>query len=452
MYSPPWEGYNTVMKKMYYIATFGCQMNEHDSEIISGVLENMDYKRANEPKEADIILVNTCCIREKAESKVLSFLGEMKVYAKINPKLIVGVCGCMAQQKDILPIINKVAPHVNLVFGTHNILYLHHYINEILQSGHPVYRIFEEEEDVVGVIDSARKYPFKALVNIVFGCNNFCTYCIVPYVRGRERSRPYQDIVEEITMLANDGVVEVTLLGQNVNSYGKDLVDRCSFAELLKKIEKIEGIELIRYMTSHPKDLSDDLIDVVANSSKISRHFHLPVQSGSNSVLARMNRKYTREHYLDIIRKIKTKIPEASITTDLIVGFPNETEDEFLDTLDIVNQVSYDNAFSFIYSKRRGTPAESFIDSIDIATKKERLKRLNILLTEHSYKNNLTLKGREVRVLVEGVSDSKNSVLTGRTDTFKTVHFEGSVDLIGKFVNVEILKIKSWSLEGRIIV
>ena len=219
MYSPPWEGYNTVMKKMYYIATFGCQMNEHDSEIISGVLENMDYKRANEPKEADIILVNTCCIREKAESKVLSFLGEMKVYAKINPKLIVGVCGCMAQQKDILPIINKVAPHVNLVFGTHNILYLHHYINEILQTGHPVYRIFEEEEDVAGIVDSARKYPFKALVNIVFGCNNFCTYCIVPYVRGRERSRPYQDIVEEITMLANDGVVEVTLLGQNVNSY-----------------------------------------------------------------------------------------------------------------------------------------------------------------------------------------------------------------------------------------
>ena len=241
------------MKKKYYITTFGCQMNEHDSEIISGILEHMDYDRVDEPQHADVILVNTCCIREKAESKVLSFLGEMKAYAKKNPRLIVGVCGCMAQQKNILPIINKAAPHVNLVFGTHNILYLQYYIDEILRTGHPVYRIFEEEESVAGIVDSARKYPFKALVNIVFGCNNFCTYCIVPYVRGRERSRPYQDIIEEITILANDGVVEITLLGQNVNSYGKDLTNGCNFAELLRKIEQIEGIELIRYLTSHPK-------------------------------------------------------------------------------------------------------------------------------------------------------------------------------------------------------
>ncbi len=421
------------MKKKYYITTFGCQMNEHDSEIISGILEHMDYDRVDEPQHADVILVNTCCIREKAESKVLSFLGEMKAYAKKNPRLIVGVCGCMAQQKNILPIINKAAPHVNLVFGTHNILYLQYYIDEILRTGHPVYRIFEEEESVVGIIDSARKYPFKALVNIVFGCNNFCTYCIVPYVRGRERSRSYQDIIEEITILANDGVVEVTLLGQNVNSYGKDLANGCNFAELLRKIEQIEGIKLIRYLTSHPKDLSDDLIDVVANSSKISKHFHLPIQSGSNSVLARMNRKYTREHYLDIIKKIRAKIPEASITTDIIVGFPNETESEFLETLDMVNQVSYDNAFSFIYSKRKGTPAESFLDSVDITTKKERLQRLNTLLAEHSYKNN------------------QNSILTGRTDTFKIVNFEGPRDLVGKFVDVKILKAKSWSLEGKIV-
>ena len=426
------------MKKKYYITTFGCQMNEHDSEIISGILEHMDYDRVDEPQHADVILVNTCCIREKAESKVLSFLGEMKAYAKKNPRLIVGVCGCMAQQKNILPIINKAAPHVNLVFGTHNILYLQYYIDEILRTGHPVYRIFEEEESVVGIIDSARKYPFKALVNIVFGCNNFCTYCIVPYVRGRERSRSYQDIIEEITILANDGVVEVTLLGQNVNSYGKDLANGCNFAELLRKIEQIEGIKLIRYLTSHPKDLSDDLIDVVANSSKISKHFHLPIQSGSNSVLARMNRKYTREHYLDIIKKIRAKIPEASITTDIIVGFPNETESEFLETLDMVNQVSYDNAFSFIYSKRKGTPAESFLDSVDITTKKERLQRLNTLLAEHSYKNNLKLQGQ-------------NSILTGRTDTFKIVNFEGPRDLVGKFVDVKILKAKSWSLEGKIV-
>lgn len=438
------------MKKKYYITTFGCQMNEHDSEIISGILEHMDYDRVDEPQHADVILVNTCCIREKAESKVLSFLGEMKAYAKKNPRLIVGVCGCMAQQKNILPIINKAAPHVNLVFGTHNILYLQYYIDEILRTGHPVYRIFEEEESVAGIVDSARKYPFKALVNIVFGCNNFCTYCIVPYVRGRERSRPYQDIIEEITILANDGVVEITLLGQNVNSYGKDLANGCNFAELLRKIEQIEGIELIRYLTSHPKDLSDDLIDVVANSSKISKHFHLPIQSGSNSVLARMNRKYTREHYLDIIKKIRAKIPEASITTDIIVGFPNETESEFLETLDIVNQVSYDNAFSFIYSKRKGTPAESFLDSVDITTKKERLQRLNTLLAEHSYKNNLKLQGQKIKVLVEGINN-QNSILTGRTDTFKIVNFEGPRDLVGKFVDIKILKAKSWSLEGKIV-
>jgi len=438
------------MKKKYYITTFGCQMNEHDSEIISGILEHMDYDRVDEPQHADVILVNTCCIREKAESKVLSFLGEMKAYAKKNPRLIVGVCGCMAQQKNILPIINKAAPHVNLVFGTHNILYLQYYIDEILRTGHPVYRIFEEEESVVGIVDSARKYPFKALVNIVFGCNNFCTYCIVPYVRGRERSRSYQDIIEEITILANDGVVEVTLLGQNVNSYGKDLANGCNFAELLRKIEQIEGIKLIRYLTSHPKDLSDDLIDVVANSSKISKHFHLPIQSGSNSVLARMNRKYTREHYLDIIKKIRAKIPEASITTDIIVGFPNETESEFLETLDMVNQVSYDNAFSFIYSKRKGTPAESFLDSVDITTKKERLQRLNTLLAEHSYKNNLKLQGQKIKVLVEGINN-QNSILTGRTDTFKIVNFEGPRDLVGKFVDVKILKAKSWSLEGKIV-
>ena len=410
----------------------------------------MDYDRVDEPQHADVILVNTCCIREKAESKVLSFLGEMKAYAKKNPRLIVGVCGCMAQQKNILPIINKAAPHVNLVFGTHNILYLQYYIDEILRTGHPVYRIFEEEESVAGIVDSARKYPFKALVNIGFGCNNFCTYCIVPYVRGRERSRSYQDIIEEITILANDGVVEVTLLGQNVNSYGKDLANGCNFAELLRKIEQIEGIKLIRYLTSHPKDLSDDLIDVVANSSKISKHFHLPIQSGSNSVLARMNRKYTREHYLDIIKKIRAKIPEASITTDIIVGFPNETESEFLETLDMVNQVSYDNAFSFIYSKRKGTPAESFLDSVDITTKKERLQRLNTLLAEHSYKNNLKLQGQKIKVLVEGINN-QNSILTGRTDTFKIVNFEGPRDLVGKFVDVKILKAKSWSLEGKIV-
>lgn len=425
-------------------------MNEHDSEIMAGILEGQGHQAANDITEADLILVNTCCIREKAESKVLSFLGEMKRYKEKNANLIVGVCGCMAQQKDIVPTIKKAAPHVNLIFGTHNLSYLGHYVEQIWETGDPIYMITDEEEDVSGILNSARKYPFKALVNIVYGCNNFCTYCIVPYVRGRERSRKIEDIVDEITLLAKEGVVEVTLLGQNVNSYGNDLEGDVNFPMLLKEIEKIDGIELIRYMTSHPKDFSDELIETIANSKKITRHFHLPVQSGSNTVLDRMNRKYTREHYLTIVKKIKAKIPDAAITTDLIVGFPNETDEEFQDTLDLVQEVSFDNAFSFIYSKRKGTPAASFEDAVDLEIKKERLKRLNGLLSEHSNLNNKKLEGQMIRVLVEGVSDDEKSVLSGHTNTFKAVHFVGSPNLIGQFVNVRIIKAKSWSLDGEL--
>ena len=427
-------------------------MNENDSEIMAGLLEVNGHVKTDNLAEADLILVNTCCIREKAESKVLSFLGEMKIYAKNNPDLIVGVCGCMAQQKDIIPTIKKAAPHVNLIFGTHNLSYLGHYAEEIWRTGEPIYKITDEEDDVSGILDSARRYSFKALVNIVYGCNNYCTYCIVPYVRGKERSRNPEDIIKEIEGLAKEGVVEITLLGQNVNSYGNDLESKITFPELLKKIEEIEGIESIRYMTSHPKDLTDELIEVISKSKKITRHFHLPIQSGSNTVLQRMNRKYTKEHYLTIIEKIRSQIPDAAITTDLIVGFPNETEEEFLETLNLVNKVSYDNAFSFIYSKRKGTPAASFEDKVDLETKKDRLKRLNAALSEHSYKNNLKLEGKVVKVLVEGVSNnSKEGILTGHTDTFKTVHFVGDESLIGQFVNVEIVKAKSWSLDGQLI-
>lgn len=436
--------------KKYFITTYGCQMNEHDSEIMAGLLEGKGHRSTTDISEADLILVNTCCIREKAESKVLSFLGEMKRYKEKKDNLIVGVCGCMAQQKDILPIIKKAAPHVNLVFGTHNLSYLAHYAESIWDNGEPIYRITDEEDDISGILNSARKYPFKALVNIVYGCNNFCTYCIVPHVRGRERSRNPHDIINEIKTLAKEGVVEVTLLGQNVNSYGNDLDNDITFPSLLKEIEKIEGIQLIRYMTSHPKDLSDELIETIAQSKKITRHFHLPVQSGSNSVLKRMNRKYTREHYLNIIEKIRTQVPDASITTDLIVGFPNETDEEFLDTLDLVEKVSYDNAFSFIYSKRKGTPAADFEDEIDLEIKKSRLKKLNTLLAEHSYLHNKKLEGQVIRVLVEGVSDEKECVLTGHTNTFKTVHFVGEANLVGQFVDVKIIKAKSWSLDGEL--
>lgn len=438
------------MYKKFFIQTFGCQMNEHDSEVMAGLLEERFYVPTKDIKEADFILLNTCCIREKAESKVLSMLGSLKKIKEKKPSLIVGVCGCMIQQKNIVPKILHACPFVNLMFGTNNMNRLPEYLEKIEKNGQPVYEIVDEDSSADLQLPASREYPFKAFVNIMYGCNNFCTYCIVPYVRGRERSRKKEDIIAEVRRLVEDGVVEVMLLGQNVDSYGNDFAEPISFASLLKEIDDIPGIERIRFMTSHPKDFSLELIDVIKNSKHICHSLHLPVQSGSNEVLRRMNRKYTREHYLEIVQAMREAIPDVALTTDIIVGFPGETEEQFQETVDLVETVGFDNAFSFIYSKRPGTAAEKFEDQIPLDIKKERLQRLNDVLSKWSLYHNKKYEGQNVKVLVEGLSENNDNMVSGRTDTGKTVIFQGDPSLIGKFVDVNITTAQTWVLKGKL--
>lgn len=438
------------MYRKYFIQTFGCQMNEHDSEVMAGLLDEQFYVPTKDIKEADLILLNTCCIREKAESKVLSMLGSLKRLKAAKPDLVVGVCGCMIQQKNIVPKILHAAPFVNLMFGTNNMNKLPDYLAQIAQSGQPVYEIIEEDSSADLKLPAHRAYPFKAFVNIMYGCNNFCTYCIVPYVRGRERSRRREDIVEEVRALAADGVREVMLLGQNVDSYGNDFETPVSFASLLAEIDTIPGIERIRFMTSHPKDFSLELIDVIKNSQHICHALHLPVQSGSDNVLRRMNRKYDRARYLEIVRAMREALPDAAITTDIIVGFPGETEADFQDTLDLVETCQFDNAFSFIYSPRPGTAAAKFDDQIPLEVSKERLQRLNAALSKWSLYHNKKYEGKTVQVLVEGLSENNDNMLSGKTDSAKTVIFKGDPSLIGTFVNVTITTAQTWVLKGNL--
>lgn len=438
------------MYKKYFIQTFGCQMNEHDSEIMAGLLEERFYVPAKDINEADFILLNTCCIREKAESKVLSMLGSLKKLKAKKPDLIVGVCGCMIQQKNIVPKILHAAPFVSLMFGTNNLSKLPEYLAQIERDGRSCYEIIDEDVSADLKLPARREFPFKAFVNITYGCNNFCTYCIVPYVRGRERSRRKEDILEEVRALVADGAVEIMLLGQNVDSYGNDFDEPVSFASLLADIDAIPGIERIRFMTSHPKDFSMALIDVIKNSRHICPSLHLPVQSGSNEVLRRMNRKYTREHYLEIIQAMRDALPNAAITTDIIVGFPGETEEQFQETVDLVETVGFDNAFSFIYSKRPGTAAASFEDQVPPEVKKERLQRLNTHLSKWSLYHNKKYEGQTVKVLVEGLSENNDNILSGRIDTAKTVLFEGDASLVGKFVHVNITTAQTWVLKGKL--
>lgn len=428
--------------------TFGCQMNERDSEILFGFLEEMGYEKTDREDEADLILLNTCCIREKAESKVLSELGELRHYKQSKPDMIIGVCGCMVQQEGIANMIRSSAPHVNLIFGTHNLHQFPQYIYQLYTTGDKQIEVLEKETGVHEGLPTHRDYPFKALVNIIYGCNNFCTYCIVPYVRGRERSRKMDDIINDVRMLVADGVVEITLLGQNVNSYGLDLHDGTTFAKLLQELDKIDGLRRIRYMTSHPKDLTEELVKVIAASPKVCHHFHLPIQSGSTEILRRMNRKYTKEDYLQLVELIRRYAPEATITTDIIVGFPGETEEDFQETLDVVRRVKFDNAFSFIYSKRAGTPAATFADSVTLEEKKERLQRLNYTLGEISRGINDGLQNKLVEVLVEGPSKNNPQMLTGRTAGNKTVIFAGSPSLIGQLVQVYVTEAQTWILKG----
>lgn len=438
--------------KQFIIHTYGCQMNVHDSEILAGMLVQLGYTQTSKEEEADLILINTCTIRDKAEQKVFGKLGVLKKLKEINPNLIIGICGCMTQQEEVAKKIKSSFPQVDLLFGTHNVHQLPEMLKKILRSNQRVFEVWEQEGEVVEGLPQHRNEGFSAWVTITYGCNNFCTYCIVPYVRGRERSRKPEDIIKEVKNLASQGFKEITLLGQNVNSYGKDFQLSYDFADLLKALDEVEGIERIRYMTPHPRDFTDKLIEVIANSKKVCNHFHLPVQAGSNAVLKKMNRGYTREQYLTLIDKIKDRFEEYAITTDMIVGFPGETEQDFLDTLDIVRKVGYDSAFTFAYSPRSGTPA-SKMEQVPKKDKSDRLTRLINLQNEISKERNLSYLGKTYKVLVEGLSKTNKDFLSGRTTTNKLVNFQAPANhqLTGQIVKIKITEAHTWSLIGEIV-
>lgn len=438
-------------QRKYLIKTYGCQMNEHDSEKISWILENMNYIETNNIEEADFIIYNTCLVRENAEVKVYGNVGSLKQLKRQKPDLMIAICGCMMQREEARNVILSKHKHVDIIFGTHNIHKLPQLINNHLQTGETIVDIFEDGREIIENINSNRKYSYKAYVNIMYGCNNFCTYCIVPYTRGRENSREPENIIKEIEELAKNGCKEVTLLGQNVNSYGKTLKMDYGFTDLLKDINNIDGIERIRFMTSHPKDLSDELINCYATLDKLCEHLHLPVQSGSNKVLKEMNRNYTREDYLKIINKLKKSVPNISITTDIIIGFPGETEDDFNGTLELVKEVRYDSAFTFLYSIREGTKAAKMENQIDEKMKHNRFQRLTDTLNEIALDINQQLVGETMEVLVEEVSKNNAEVLTGRTRSNKLVHFKGNEELIGSLVNVKIENVKTFTLEGSLV-
>ena len=434
-----------------FVQTFGCQMNEHDSEKLSGMLTEMGYKKASCYEEADFIIFNTCAIRENAELKVYGHLGALKPLKAKNKDLIIAICGCMMQQKQVVSHIKTTYRHVDIIFGTHNLFKLPELVLNVLDKHCSITEILSTTQDVVENIAMDRADTKKAYVNIIYGCNNFCSYCIVPFVRGRERSRQFEDIVDEVKNLAKLGYVEVTLLGQNVNSYGNDLKDKnATFPNLLRELDKIDGISRIRFMTPHPKDLSDDLISVIANSKKVCHHIHLPLQSGSSKILSDMNRRYTKEQYLNLVYKIRRFIPDVAITTDIIVGFPGETEENFLDTLDVVKKAKFDMAYTFIYSKRTGTRASTMPNQIPEDVSKDRFGRLLETQNIVSLENNKKLINTTVDVFVEGYSKTSKDVLTGRTGGNKVVNFVGNDSLIGTIVPVKITNAHTWHLDGQV--
>ncbi|RGC75824.1 tRNA (N6-isopentenyl adenosine(37)-C2)-methylthiotransferase MiaB [Coprococcus sp. AM25-15LB] len=418
--------------------TFGCQMNARDSEKLLGVLEQIGYQEETNEEEADFVIYNTCTVRENANMRVYGRLGQLNRVKKQKPHMLIGLCGCMMQEPEVVEKIKKSYRFVDLIFGTHNIYKFAELIVTRLESQRMVIDIWKDTDKIVEDLPSERKFSFKSGVNIMFGCNNFCSYCIVPYVRGRERSRNPEDIIREIQGLVADGVVEVMLLGQNVNSYGKTLEHPMTFAQLLTEIEKIEGLERIRFMTSHPKDLSDELIEVMKHSKKICKHLHLPVQSGSTEILKKMNRRYTKEQYLELVRKIKEAVPDISLTTDIIVGFPGETEEDFLETMDVVKKVRYDSAFTFIYSKRTGTPAAAMENQVPEDAVKDRFDRLLKEVQSISAEVCSVHEGTTQSVLVEAVNDHDPALVTGRLSNNILVHFPGEKELIGKIVSVRL--------------
>ncbi len=431
------------------ITTFGCQMNARDSEKLTGILEVIGYQIVD-TEEADFVIYNTCTVRDNANQRVYGRLGQLNNLKRKNPRMKIALCGCMMQEEAVIEKIRRSYRFVDLIFGTHNIFKFAELLHTMFEAGRMVVDIWKDTDQIVEDLPVERKYPFKSGINIMFGCNNFCSYCIVPYVRGRERSREPQEIIGEIRHLVADGVVEIMLLGQNVNSYGKGLTNQVSFPELLQQIEQIEGLERIRFMTSHPKDLSDDLIQVMKNSKKICRHLHLPLQSGSTRILEAMNRRYTKEQYLELAAKIRQEIPDMTITTDIIVGFPGETPEDVEETIDVVKQVQFDNAFTFIYSKRTGTPAASMSNQVSEQEVKKGFDKLLKVVQDTARKQAGLLTGKTLPVLVEEVSEQDSSLLTARLSNNTTVHFAGDKSLIGKVVDVELIECHGFYYRGKL--
>ncbi|KGX93096.1 (dimethylallyl)adenosine tRNA methylthiotransferase [Pontibacillus halophilus JSM 076056 = DSM 19796] len=437
-------------RKKFQIRTYGCQMNEHDTEVMAGILTEMGYESTTDQHEADIILLNTCAIRENAENKVFGELGHLKSLKRENPGLLLGVCGCMSQEEAVVNRIKQKHPFVDLVFGTHNIHRLPQLVKEALFSKEMVLEVWSKEGDIIENLPRVRKGKIKGWVNIMYGCDKFCTYCIVPYTRGKERSRVPHDIIQEVRAMAAEGYKEITLLGQNVNAYGKDLDYEYSLGDLMDELRKID-IPRIRFTTSHPRDFDERLIEVLSKGGNMLDHIHLPVQSGSTEVLKRMSRKYTRERYLDLVQQIREAMPNATLTTDIIVGFPNETEEQFEETMTLVEEVGFEAAYTFIYSKREGTPAANMEDNVPMDVKKARLKRLNELVNRQSKEAMAKYEGEVVDVLVEGVSKNNDEVLAGYTARNKVVNFKGPKTAIGQIVQVKIQESKTWSLNGEMV-
>ena len=438
---------NSFCGKTYYLKTYGCQMNEHDSENISAMIEELGFKKVESYEEADLVLLNTCSIRENAHNKAFGMLGRLKhIKETTNKDLIIGLCGCMAQEEGVVDEILKDYKFVNFVFGTHNLYELPEIINRSIKEKSQVIEVYSKEGDLIEGMPVKREKNYKAYVNIIYGCDKFCTYCIVPYTRGGERSRKKEDIIKEVEELVKEGYKEVTLLGQNVNAYGKDLYNDYGLGELLEDVSKT-NIDRIRFMTSHPWDFTDRMIDVIAKYKNIMPSIHLPIQSGSSKILKLMGRRYTKEAYLDLFNKIKEKIPNVSVSTDIIVGFPNETEEDFKETLEIAEYCKFDNAFTFIYSPRENTPAAKLKDGVSQTEKEERLQRLNNIVNKYFLEKNKELIGKDVLVLTEGISEKKN-MYYGYTETNKLVNFTGKDIKQGDIVTVEIDEAKTWSLDG----
>lgn len=441
---------NFAKEKKYFIRTYGCQANVRDEETIRGLLELIGFTQVEEEKDADVIIINTCAVRENAEDKVYGEIGNLKQLYLKNKNLIIGICGCMVEQPEILSWVLSKFPHVKLVFGTHEIHHLPKYLETIIKRKNRIIAVESKAGEVYEGLPVVRNNPYKAFVNIIYGCNKFCSYCIVPYTRGRERSRKFNDIIEECRTLVEDGYQEITLLGQNVNAYGKDLDENKDFSDLLEAVAKL-GINRLRFTTSHPWDFSSKMIEIIAKYDNIMKFIHLPLQSGSDNILLKMHRRYDSKKYLQLVNEMKAKIPGLSLSTDIIVGFPNESDEDFQDTLKMVDEVRYDSAFTFIYSPRKGTPAAKMEDLVSKETKSKRFKELVKHLEVTVSESSLRMVGNTYKVLVDGPSKGDANMYSGYTESNKLVHFKGTPEMIGKIINVKINESHTYSLIGEVV-